>query len=206
VRGDAFLVERGDMALRITETHEAVHAGHYPEPTLPEVAFIGRSNVGKSSLLKAMTGAGKEIRISSTPGCTRKIYFYDMDQRLRLVDLPGYGWAGVPRELRAQWKKMIFQYFRERETLAGVVLLLDVRREPSDDDNHMLEWLSEEGIPVCLVVTKLDKVPKAHRFARMNAIADQLSVEAEHMMGVSSVTAEGCDALWQALHELTETG
>ncbi|MCG6537626.1 MAG: ribosome biogenesis GTP-binding protein YihA/YsxC, partial [Syntrophales bacterium LBB04] len=139
----------------------AVKPAHYPPPGPPELALAGRSNVGKSSLLATLLGSRKLVRISGRPGCTQQINFFSLnDDLLRLVDLPGYGFAQVPLKVKAQWGPMIESYLAGRPTLKGVVVILDLRRDPSPDDLSLLGWLQVIGAPILLAVTKADKLSR----------------------------------------------
>lgn len=146
------------------ETLRAEHLGsgreakHWPKPTLPEYAFIGRSNVGKSSLVNMLVGINKLARVSNTPGRTRNVEHFKVEDRWLLADLPGYGFAKTSQTERAAWKKMIDTYLLERENLQSVFLLIDSRLEPQKNDLGMIQWLGENGIPFVLVYTKSDKL------------------------------------------------
>src|SRR5512138_1254205 len=132
----------------------ATKPAHYPEGELPEIAFAGRSNVGKSSLINALANRKSLVRTSSTPGRTQLINFFDINGTFTLVDLPGYGFAKVPLEVKRQWGPMMQTYLSHRSNLRGVVLIVDVRRVPKDEDIQMLEWLRAYGIQPITVVTK----------------------------------------------------
>ena len=146
------------------ETLIAEHLGsgreakHWPKPTLPEYAFIGRSNVGKSSLVNMLVGINKLARVSNTPGKTRNVEHFKVENAWLLADLPGYGFAKTSQAERATWKKMIDTYLLERENLQSVFVLIDCRLEPQRNDLDMIQWLGENGIPFVLVFTKSDKL------------------------------------------------
>jgi len=145
----------------------------FPREGLPEVAFLGRSNVGKSSLLNKLVGRKKLARTSSTPGKTRLVHFFEARRRedsLLLVDLPGYGYAKVSQQERRTWKKRVEGYLAGREPLKVAVLLQDVRRDPRADELDLLAWLGEHGVPVLVGVTKCDKLGGTRRAARLDAI------------------------------------
>lgn len=131
-----------------------------PEPTIPEYAFIGRSNVGKSSLINLLTHRKKLAKTSSTPGKTQLINHFLINENWYLVDLPGYGWAQTSKTNKAAWKKMINTYLEERQNLACVFVLVDSRHEPQKIDLEFMEWLGESGIPFSIVFTKVDKLGK----------------------------------------------
>ena len=130
--------------------------GWRPQTTLPEVAFAGRSNVGKSSLLNKLIRRKAFARVSNTPGRTREINFFEVNGQFVLADLPGYGYARISKERRAEWRPLIESYLRRSVNLRGVVQLLDVRRDPSGDDLQMLEFLAEVGAPTIVAITKVD--------------------------------------------------
>jgi GTP-binding protein len=131
-----------------------------PDPDLPEYAFIGRSNVGKSSLINLLTGRKKLAKTSSTPGKTQLINHFLINESWYLVDLPGYGWARTSKKNKADWKKMIDNYLRNRKNLFSVFVLIDSRHEPQQIDLEFINWLGEEAVPFCLVFTKADKLGK----------------------------------------------
>lgn len=133
-------------------------AQHWPKPTLPEYAFIGRSNVGKSSLVNMLVGINKLARVSNTPGKTRNVEHFKVDNSWLLADLPGYGFAKVSLDERAAWRTMIDNYLLERENLQCVFVLIDCRLEPQKNDLGMVRWLGEKQIPFVLVFTKSDKL------------------------------------------------
>ena len=139
-------------------------AKHWPKPTLPEYAFIGRSNVGKSSLINMLCNIGKLARVSNTPGRTRNVEHFlvqgtiDSDQPWMLADLPGYGFAKASKAERAVWQQMIHTYLRERENLQCTFVLVDSRLEPQQSDLDMIQWLGENGLPFVIVFTKTDKL------------------------------------------------
>ena len=180
--------------------------GWRPESTLPEVAFAGRSNVGKSSLLNTLLRRKNAARVSRTPGRTREINFFRVNNAFILVDLPGYGYARVAKSRRAEWRPLIEGYLQQSPTLKGLVLLLDSRREPSADDRAMLDFLAERETPVLVAVTKMDKFGHEAGRARVNAIAESLDLDAEQMVPVSARTGLGRDDLAAALINLVTSG
>jgi len=183
----------------------ATAGGWRPESTLPEVAFAGRSNVGKSSLLNALLRRRAAARVSKTPGRTREINFFRVNSAFILVDLPGYGYARIAKERRAEWRPLIEAYLKSTANLRGLVLLLDARRDPSDDDRAMLSFLAASGTPVLVAITKMDKFGKDAGLARVNAIASALELESEQVVPVSAQTGQGRDELAAALMELVVT-
>lgn len=173
--------------------------GWRPETTLPEVAFAGRSNVGKSSLINAVLRRKKAARVSNTPGRTREINFFEVNEQFVLADLPGYGYARVSKERRAAWRPMIEGYLRHSPTLRGVVQLLDARHAPSEDDLQMLEFLADVGTPTIVVATKVDKLPKGGKAARIETLAGEAGIALDQVIPFSAMTGEGRDELAEAL-------
>jgi GTP-binding protein len=184
----------------------ATEGGWRPETKLPEIAFAGRSNVGKSSLINKLLRRKKVARVSNTPGRTREINFFEVNGEFVLVDLPGYGYAKVSKERKATWRPLIEGYLRRSPTVKGVVQLLDARRTPSSDDIQMLEFLSQVGTPTIVIATKIDKLPRAERSSRVEALALEAGVELEQVIPFSSVTGEGRDELAEALVRLLDGG
>ena len=144
--------------LRAEHLGSGREAKHWPKPTLPEYAFIGRSNVGKSSLINMLVGQKKLARVSNTPGRTRNVEHFKVEDRWLLADLPGYGFAKVSKDERAAWKRMIDDYLLHRTNLQCVFLLIDTRLEPQRNDLDMIQWLGENNVPFVLVFTKSDKL------------------------------------------------
>lgn len=176
--------------------------GWRPETALPQVAFAGRSNVGKSSLLNKLVRRKAIARVSRTPGRTREINFFEVNGEFVLADLPGYGYARVSKSDRAAWRPLIEGYLRNTPTLRGLVLLLDVRREPTADDQQMLSFLADRGLPVLIAVTKVDKLSARAAEGRLKEIADSLGLDPEQMVPFSAVTGAGRDELAAAVVEL----
>lgn len=182
-------------------------AGGWRPPTeLPEVAFAGRSNVGKSSLLNKLVRRKAFARVSRTPGRTREINFFRVNDAFILSDLPGYGYARISKEKKADWKPLIEGYLKRTPTLAGVVLLLDIRREPSEDDIAMLDFLAEIGVPAVIVLTKVDKVSRIAAAERTDAIMAALALSRDQTIPFSATTGEGRDELAEALMSIVGSG
>ncbi|MDU0458212.1 MAG: ribosome biogenesis GTP-binding protein YihA/YsxC [Geobacteraceae bacterium] len=171
----------------------------YPPPGLPEVAFVGRSNVGKSSLINVLAGRKGLVRTSSTPGRTQLINFFDINGILTLVDLPGYGYAKAPPALRKQWGPMIESYLSLRESLKAVVLILDIRRVPSDGDLQMLRWLEMYNIPPIIVLTKCDKLSKNEQAKQKTVIAAAIKRDKGLLLPFSALSRDGRDGVWSEI-------
>ena len=176
--------------------------GWRPTHELPEVAFAGRSNVGKSSLLNALVRRKAFARVSKTPGRTREINFFGVNGAFVLVDLPGYGYARVSKERQAEWRPLIESFLRRSPRLVGIVQLLDIRREPTDDDRQMLDLLAEIGLPTLVCVTKTDKLSKAAVATRVREMALTLALDADQIIPFSAVTGAGRDELAAAVASL----
>jgi GTP-binding protein len=178
--------------------------GWRPDSALPEIAFAGRSNVGKSSLLNQLVRRKAFARVSRTPGRTREINFFEVNRRFVLVDLPGYGYARISKERRAEWRPLIEAYLRRSSNLRGVVQLIDVRRDPSDDDLRMLDFLSDLGTPTIVAITKVDKLSPTAKAARIDELTASLGLDADQVIPFSAHTGLGRDALAAAIVALTE--
>ncbi len=170
-----------------------------PAEGLAEIAFVGRSNVGKSSLINALLGIKGLARVSRTPGKTQQINFFEVDRRFLLVDLPGYGFAQVPEAVRRGWGPLVEAYLGSRRSLRLVVFLLDFRRMPSPEDLQLQAWLSERRVPVRFVLTKADKLSRNQRKIQARKISEALNVGVEDLTHCSAVTKEGTRGLWAIL-------
>ena len=176
--------------------------GWRPPPSLPEVAFAGRSNVGKSSLINALVHRRKFARVSNTPGRTREINFFRVNDQFVLADLPGYGYARISKEKRAAWRPLIEGYLKGSNALRGVVQLLDARRTPSEDDLQMLEFLAHRGTPTLVIATKVDKLRKSERDKRLTDLALEAGVDSDQLIPFSAETGEGRNELADAIMSL----
>jgi len=176
-------------------TSLAAWNGVIPGPVLPEIAFAGRSNVGKSSLINLLMGRRDLAHASRVPGKTRFLNVYRWGPDCYLVDLPGYGWARAAEAERAAWRRLADGYLARRETLAGVVWLLDIRRSPSPDDRALGARLVQRGVPTLVALTKADQVTRAQRTARAASIALELGLDAAEFVLTSSRTREGAEDL-----------
>jgi GTP-binding protein len=180
----------------------ATTPSQYPETGLPEVAFAGRSNVGKSSLINRLVHRKNLARTSNTPGRTQLINFFLIRNFCQFVDLPGYGYAKVPDSVKRTWGPMIESYLRESKNLRLVTMIMDIRRDPGQDDFALIGWLKHYEIPVILVLTKIDKLSKNKCRNRYKLIRDALGMPADsEPVLFSSVTGEGRDILWREIEK-----
>ena len=182
----------------------ATAEGWRPTNELPEVAFAGRSNVGKSSLLNRLVRRKAFARVSNTPGRTREINFFKVNGTFVLADLPGYGYAKISKTRKAEWLPLIEGYLRASPALRGVVQLLDVRHAPSDEDLQMLDFLAEIEAPTIVVLTKIDKLRPREVPDRVHEIAVSLRLEEEQLIPFSAETNQGRDELASAVMSLIE--
>ncbi|MBJ6724771.1 ribosome biogenesis GTP-binding protein YihA/YsxC [Geomesophilobacter sediminis] len=195
------------MIVKTTEfIKSATRPAHYPEGDLPEIAFAGRSNVGKSSLVNVLVNRKNLVRTSSTPGRTQLINFFQVNDDFMLVDLPGYGYAKVPLDVKRQWRPMMETYLSKRENLRGVVLILDIRRVPSEEDRQMLSWLRSFGIPPIVVLTKCDKLSKNERARQGALICKNLELDKGEVCFFSALSREGKDGIWARIDALLGVG
>jgi GTP-binding protein len=183
----------------------AVKPEHYPSGDLPEVAFAGRSNVGKSSLINKILNRKKLVRTSKTPGRTQLLNFFEINEVYRFVDLPGYGYAKVPAEVQKRWRPMVENYLTTRVNLRGMVWLLDIRREVSKEDLTLWDWLQAQQLKVIIVITKADKLSKNKRHKQAARIAKSLGRKTQELIQFSAISGEGKDEIWQELIRLFET-
>ena len=177
----------------------ATVANQSPHPILDEIAFAGKSNVGKSSLINVLLKRRSLVRTSKTPGRTQFINFFLINERFYFVDLPGYGFAKVPIGVKKKWGPMIQEYLLGRSELKAVVLLFDIRRVPNSDDIRLLDWLEEYAIPTIPVITKVDKVSPGKRSSYVSQIAGQTGLPSDVFSCFSAVTREGRDDVWKRI-------
>lgn len=183
----------------------AVKKSQYPDNGLPEIAFAGKSNVGKSSLINAMLGRKALARTSQNPGKTRTINFYIVENRLYFVDLPGYGYAKAPKSEIEKWGVMIDEYLLEREELKAIILLADARHEAGKNDIMMLEYLRHYGYKIIIAATKCDKISRNKLPSYIKALKNSLGLQpGEILIPFSAVTKAGRDELWEIIE--TESG
>ena len=181
----------------------AAQASQFPPPGAPEVAFLGRSNVGKSSLLNRLVARKQLARTSGTPGKTRLVHWYAVERSVGppvwLVDLPGYGYAKVSKGERDRWKDLIESYLGDRPTLRAAVLLQDLRRKVSEDETLLLEWLAERNVPSLLAITKTDKLKPMRRKQAIETLKQSVDLPRSRILPTSAQTSAGIPELWQAI-------
>jgi GTP-binding protein len=178
----------------------AVWPDQYPAATMPEIAFVGRSNVGKSSLINTLVGNKNLAKTSNTPGRTQLINFFSINKAVSFVDLPGYGFAKVSQSVKKEWGDMIAVYLKERPSLALVILILDIRRDPSDEDLSLRDWLEGYSIPYLYILTKADKLSNNQAINRRRII-EKILPESAGIKPIlfSAVTQKGKSDIWQFL-------
>ncbi len=184
----------------------ATKPSNYPEGETPEVAFAGRSNVGKSSLINVLVNRRGLVRTSSTPGRTQLLNFFDINGEFSLVDLPGYGFAKVPLSVKKAWGPMIRTYLEGRDQLRAVVVLFDIRRVPREEDLELLDWLEEFEIPTIPVITKIDKVSKNQRARQIKPIIEATGLPLDAFTLFSSLSREGKDEVWERIEDVLKLG
>jgi len=191
------------MHVKSTEfIKSATKPAHYPEGSLPEIAFAGRSNVGKSSLINVLVNRKALVRTSSTPGRTQLINFFDVNGTFTLVDHPGNGLPKFLLKGKKKWGRWLRTYLSSRINLRGVVRIIDVRRIPQGEDIQMFEWLRTFGIPPILVVTKCDKVSRSQRERHIAAIAKELGVKRDELCSFSALSRDGSEGIWERIEKL----
>lgn len=191
--------------MKITQAEiviSAVGPNQYPTDALPEIALAGRSNVGKSSFINKMIQRKSLARTSSQPGKTQTLNFYKLNEAFYFVDVPGYGYAKVAKSERERWGKFIEEYITTRENLRVVVLLVDIRHEPTKDDQQMYQWLQYIEVPRIVVATKADKIPKGKIQKHLKQVKETLQMDKETpLIAFSSETAYGKDEAWKLLNQ-----
>jgi GTP-binding protein len=193
------------MIIRSVEfVKSAVKPADYPPAVLPEIVFSGRSNVGKSSLINTLVKRKRLARTSSTPGRTQLINFFEINGSMAFVDIPGYGYAKVPQKVKAQWASMIETYLTTRETLTGLILIMDIRRNQGPVESAFVEWLARRQIPAVLVLTKADKLSRAKQLDRQRLAARAFPDVSAEIILFSAKTRLGCDDVWKAIERLIE--
>ena len=182
----------------------ATRPTQYPLASMPEIAFSGRSNVGKSSLINILVNRKHLVKTSRTPGRTQLVNFFVVNNAMGFVDLPGYGYARVPQSEKKDWGPMIETYLTTRETLKGVVLIMDIRRAPKLEEKTFMGWLNHYDIPGILVLTKTDKLSKSEQQKQQRSIANLLSVARDDLILFSAKTRKGRDEVWEAIEKLLQ--
>lgn len=183
----------------------AVNADQYPAEGLPEIALAGRSNVGKSSLINRFINRKNLARTGNTPGKTQTLNFYRINDDWFFVDLPGYGYAKVAKQVKEKWGSMMANYLERRENLLAVIQIVDIRHEPSREDQEMHAWLRHKGVPTLVVATKADKVPRGQWAKHLSSIAKSLEIPDWHLiLPFSAQEGSGVEELHQALEEILE--
>lgn len=177
----------------------AVKREQYPSEGIPEVAFVGRSNVGKSSTINSLLNRRSFARISQTPGKTRTINFYLINSEFLLVDLPGYGYAKVSKQEHAGWGKIMQNYLKERDELCTIFLLVDIRHEPSNDDKAMYDWIKYYGFPCVVIATKSDKIKRGQYDRHFKIIRNKLELQGEKIIPISSLKKTGVEDIWKEI-------
>lgn len=179
----------------------------YPDTTLPEIAFVGKSNVGKSSLINCMVNRKSLARTSQNPGKTRTINFYNVENKVHFVDLPGYGYARASKAEIAKWGQIIEEYLLEREQLKSIIMLIDIRHEPTANDKMMYDWLNHYGYKIIIVATKSDKLKRSQINKHISIIKKSLNLTNEHILiPFSSQTKDGREKLWETINLIVEEG
>ena len=180
----------------------AVKPQQYPPADLPEIAFAGRSNVGKSSLINTLVNRRRLVKTSSTPGRTQLINFFAINQAFRFVDLPGYGYAKVPAGVRRQWGPMIETYLTQRRCLRGLILIVDIRRTPGQEEEKLRHWLDHHGIACRIVATKADKLSRNKQIRPARQIAAKLALADDALVLFSAKSGLGLTAVWDHIEEM----
>ena len=180
----------------------ASNQSEWPSRGLPEIIFVGRSNAGKSSLINTLCGRKNLAYSGKTPGKTRLLNFFEIDGKVVFTDAPGYGYATSDEKSAIRFDRLISPYFRNRKQLAGMVMIMDIRRVPNDDDLTMIDYGRANHIPILVVCTKADKLSRGRGIDSMRKIASVLHVPMQNMIAASSLKKQGIDEIWKALDEM----
>ena len=180
----------------------AVKPSQYPSGDFPEIAFAGRSNVGKSSLINSLVNRKRLVKTSNTPGRTQLINFFLINKSVSFVDLPGYGYAKVPASVKRTWGPMVETYLSTRKTIKGVVMIMDIRRDPRTEERNLIDWLSHHHIPILSVLTKTDKLSKSKQIKQHLNIAGALFTDQQELLLFSAKSGRGKAEVWEAIEGL----
>ncbi len=180
----------------------AVKPPQYPDYSVPEIAFAGRSNVGKSSMINTLIQRKDLVKTSSRPGCTQLINFFLVNEEISFVDLPGYGYAKVSKKIRAAWQPMVDAYLTHRPNLLGLILIIDIRRDPGQEEQDLARWLTSREIPYLVVLTKADKLSKTQQQKRAAAISSQMNRSAGEVILFSAKTRAGRETVLDEIASL----
>ena len=192
------IINKADLAFT------AVNSSGFPNTNLPEIAFVGKSNVGKSSLINAMLGRKRLARTSSTPGKTRVINFFIIEEKLYFVDLPGYGYAKVSKSESEKWGGMVEGYLKDRKPLKHIFLLIDIRHPPGKNDKMLYEWFMHYAHDFTIIATKSDKIKKSQINKHLAIVKNELSMNTMPI-AFSSETKQGRDEIWEIIYSKTQT-
>lgn len=180
----------------------AVKPSQYPEDGIPEIAFSGRSNVGKSSLINTLVNRKHLVKTGSRPGRTQLINFFLINESFSFIDLPGFGYAKVPASVKKKWGPMVETYLSTRKDLKGVALIMDIRRIPKQEEFNMIQWLNYYQIPCITILTKSDKLSKTKRKTQKEAISRTLGVDPDNLLIFSAKTRMGKPEVWEAIEDV----
>jgi GTP-binding protein len=180
----------------------ATRPSQYPPVNFPEIAFAGKSNVGKSSLINVLVNRKRLVKTSTTPGRTQLINFFDINGSMTFVDLPGYGYAKVPASIKKSWKPMIETYLSERSTLKAVVLIMDIRRTPDEKDLYLINWLGHYQIPTITILTKTDKLKTAQQARQLTLVSATTGIPRDKFILFSAKTRNGKERIWDAIERI----
>ena len=180
----------------------ATRPSQYPPVNFPEIAFAGKSNVGKSSLINVLVNRKRLVKTSTTPGRTQLINFFDINGSMTFVDLPGYGYAKVPASIKKSWKPMIETYLSGRPTLKAVVLIMDIRRTPDEKDLYLINWLGHYQIPTITILTKTDKLKTAQQARQLTLVSATTGIPKDQFILFSAKTRNGKERIWDAIERI----
>jgi GTP-binding protein len=180
----------------------AVKPDQYPAYSVPEIAFAGRSNVGKSSMINTLIQRKDLVKTSSRPGCTQLINFFLVNDAMSFVDLPGYGYARVSKKIRAAWQPMVETYLSHRPNLLGLILIIDIRRDPGEEERNLAQWLISHDMPYLVVLTKSDKLSKTQQQKRVAIISSQMNRTAGEVIVFSAKTRVGRETVMDEINNL----